>query len=96
MSALDEDGGMALQALDSSLSDEDKVVHLVKMLLNGQPAACKTEESLQVEVRAAMSLAEEYVSTVRDNGKEAQHAPPVLLAALAMSAVDEMRGVKNI
>lgn len=71
-------------------------MHLVKMLLNGQPAACKTEESLKVEVLAAMSLAEEYVSTAQQQDKGAQHAPTVLMAALAMSAVDEMRGVKNV
>lgn len=87
---------MSLQALDSSLSDEEKVVHLVKMLLNGQPAACKTEECLKVEVRAAMSLAQEHVSAVQQGDRKAQHAPPVLLAALAMSAVDEMRGVKSV
>lgn len=87
---------MALQALDSNLSDEDKVIHLVKMLLNGQPAVCKTEECLQVEVRAAMSLAQEHVSSAQQRDKQAQHAPPVLLAALAMSAVDEMRGVKSV
>jgi hypothetical protein len=86
---------ISAQALDSSLSDEEKVVHLVKMLLNGQPAACKTEESMKVEVRAAMSLAQEHVEAMQMSDKKAQHAPPVLLAALAMSAVDEMRGVTS-
>lgn len=78
------------------MKDEDKVIHLVKMLINGQPAACKTEESLKVEVRAAMILAEEHVEVDLDTDKKTQHAPAVLLAALAMSAVDEMRGVKTI
>jgi hypothetical protein len=81
------------QALDSSLCDEDKVVHLVKMLLNGNPAACATADSLKVEVRAAMHLAQEHAETVQRTRPAGQHAPPVLLAALAMSAVDEMRGV---
>jgi hypothetical protein len=32
---------MMVQAPDSNLSDEEKVIRLARVLLNGRPAACK-------------------------------------------------------
>lgn len=84
-----------MQALDSNLSDEDKVAHLVKMLLNDDPSAWKTPELAKIEIRAAICLAAEHLEAVGAAKLETQRAPLVLLAALAMSAVDEMRGVKT-
>eukprot|EP00892_Ulva_mutabilis_P005087 jgi/Ulvmu1/2950/UM149_0033.1 len=84
-----------LKALDSNMSDEDKVAHLVKMLLNDDPAAWKTPELAKIEIRAAMCLAAEHVALFSAAEPDTQRAPYVLLAALAMSAVDEMRGVKT-
>lgn len=84
-----------MQALDSNLSDEDKVAHLVKMLLNDDPAAWKTPELAKIEIRAALCLAGEHVEAAEVAKPDTQRAPYVLLAALAMSAVDEMRGVKT-
>lgn len=84
-----------VQALDSNLSDEDKVAHLVKMLLNDDPSAWKTPELAKIEIHAAICLASEHVHTVSTAKPGSQRAPMVLLAALAMSAVDEMRGVKT-
>lgn len=84
-----------VQALDSNMSDEDKVAHLVKMLLNDDPAAWKTPELAKVEIHASMYLAAEHVAAFSTANPGTQRAPYVLLAALAMSAVDEMRGVKT-
>jgi hypothetical protein len=82
-----------LQALDSSMSDEQKVAHLAKMLLNEDPAAFIDARQQQVEVGAAMQLAQDHIRGVVESETPRAHAPMVLLAALAMSAVDELKGL---
>jgi hypothetical protein len=70
------------------MADEEKVVHLVQLLMEGKELEADKDS---VKVRAALHLAKEHVSKpIADGAKATEHAPAVLLAALAMSAVQEL------
>lgn len=73
------------------MPDEDKVLHLVKLLSKDSPAS-EGGKMLTIEVRAAKCLADEHVAQpLMASSKAQKHAPAVLLAALALSAVGELQ-----
>lgn len=77
-----------MQALSPEMCDEEKVLHLVKLLMEGKELGAGKDS---VEVLAALHLAKEHVSKpIADGAKATEHAPSVLLAALALSAVHEL------
>lgn len=79
-----------LQALNDEVADEDKVLHLLSALAP-EPLTEEQQQELRPDAQAALALAEEHVARPRPEGsKHAEHAPAVLLAALAMSACTAM------
>ena len=83
-----------MQSLDEQLTEEDKVLRLVGFLAGSTPCEDDLEASRET-ARAAKLLADEHVETpLPDDAAVSQHAPAVLLAALAMSAVSAMQSEK--
>ena len=71
------------------MEDKDKVLRLVHLLLADGGDA--DSGALDVEIQAALLIAEEHVAApLPDDSKATEHAPAVLLAALAVSASSEL------
>jgi hypothetical protein len=90
------------QSLDDSMSADERVRALARMLLNDAPAVSRPgadAAAAAVEVAAARRLADAHVAARRDEehdadaGQRPPRPPAELLAALTMSAVDELGGV---
>ena len=82
---------MRMQALSPDMNEEAKVLHLVSLLLDGG-AANEAGGAMDVDVQAALHLAHRHLEAPPAAGAAAgERAPAVLLAALALSAVRELR-----
>lgn len=79
-----------MQALDTDVPDEDKVLHLLTALAP-EPLSPEQQAALRPDALAALTLAEEHVQQpLPEDSNLTEHAPVVLLAALAMSACSAM------
>ena len=82
---------MCVQTLDSKLRDPERIKAIAAMLLQQS----KGDDAVQpddVAVAAAQQLAEEYIASQADSEHPRMADDIVVLAALALSAIDAGKG----